>query len=307
MEQADNFAISGACATTGLPNCQNSSTTVQNEITEAQSLHLKPTLVTLTLGADDINFKSCLLGVLGLTNLPGVSNTGTCSNSATDLSAIQQNVQNVIARISSVYPGVPIVLTQYYDPLPASFPVQNTNSPCHPQELLYAAAQAFQYHNPTRAFETLITNDAGGAATDYLDNVASSAALVDDQLNTALFRAAATERSAGVAVQTVPLDFSGHDLCEDYPGGSGDVFGLGLYAFGAYLAGPSASKTVQYVPSDTCAVFDAGCKSFAKTWTGSFLDRKYSLTVIASLNDLPHPTTKGQITIAEQILAKVGG
>ena len=66
---ANNFAISGACAEQSegplLPNCEGSRhPTVSQEIATASTMQLHPSLVTLTVGADDIDFKDCFFALV---------------------------------------------------------------------------------------------------------------------------------------------------------------------------------------------------------------------------------------------------
>src|SRR6266542_936169 len=57
---SDNFSISGACA----DGCPQS--ILGDELPTAERLHLQPSLITITVGADDIQFGNCFLAVLGV-------------------------------------------------------------------------------------------------------------------------------------------------------------------------------------------------------------------------------------------------
>ncbi len=221
----DNFSISGACASTGLPNCGDKAKTVlYGELPPAQKLDLHPSLVTLTVGGNDLAFAGCFAGLIG------VQISTPCSNTEADLSELQKNVEAVLSQINQMYPAVPITLTEYYDPLPPAYnSTTDANSICSTIALLYAVKQFIQDHDTAGAAKTLATNDIGSGGAQYYDNLFSTAASVENQLNQALAMAAADSEKNGVNVTPVPLNFSGHDFCQDYPGGNGGwIFGPGV-------------------------------------------------------------------------------
>jgi len=292
----DNFSISGACADHGLPNCGAGRPTVESELSQAKAMNLDPSVVTLTVGGNDINFEGCFETLLS------VAPSAPCSDTKSDLSTIQKNVTKLLTNIGTLYPGVPIILTLYYDPLPPNFTsITNKNSPCSNESLIYALHQGIQQGNWAEAAKTYVTGNVGTGGKNYFNGIFSGASSIETNLTNALQAAAAAAVKGGTDVQTVALDFSTHDFCEDYPSGNtGWVFGPQIFLF-AEVAG-QVSRTFAYNPTDTCAVFDAGCQAIAKTQSG----RGYSATYIIGDNDFPHPTAAGQEQIAEQITSQLG-
>lgn len=304
-----NFSQSGACASNGvatntkLPNCQNTigrtgrPNTVEDELSQARPYSLHPNLITLTVGADDLNFAECIKDTIGFP-----SSGSTCADSSADLSDITANATNVLKEINAQYPGVPVLLTRYYFPLPTSFPVNNSNSVCGSAKALYLASLISQGQYGAAADE-LVTDFNDSAADKYLNGIVSAGQAVAGKLDGALTAAASAAKQAGVNVTTAQLTDTGHDLCQDYAGGTGWVLGPSLYVYGSVSYGIfSASKTIQYTPSDTCAVWKKGiCGGAAINKSGTWNGINYSLTAIYDINDLPHPTVAGQAAFAKQL------
>jgi Carboxypeptidase regulatory-like domain/GDSL-like Lipase/Acylhydrolase family len=298
-----NFSQSGACAmSSGLPNCQDlvattgRPNTVEDEIRQAAAYNLHPNLITLTVGADDISFAACMKTVVGI---PLASTDNPCSDSSTDLSHITANVLNILKQISAQYPGVPVLMTRYYFPFPASFPVNNSKSICGSAKGLYLL-DLVGHRQYEEAAKELVTDSDSSAASRFLNSVVSSGQSIAGKLDNAILAAVTAARNAGMTVSTVKLDFVGHDLCQDYPGGAGGwVLAPSVFVFGSYIAGLfSGSATIQYSPSDTCAVWKKEiCGGMAINKSGTKLD----LTVISDINDIPHPTVNGQKAIARQL------
>ena len=94
-------------------------------------------------------------------------------------------------------------------------------------------------------------------------------------------------------VTVVPVDFTGHDFCQDYPGGIGGwVFGPRVLAsFGYQLGLASNFYQAQYSPSDQCNETIKGCYySYTGSGSGDDFGFKYNYTYIFGTNDFPHPT-----------------
>ena len=189
----DNFAISGACASTAsknitqLPNCivvshspQPRKSVLEDELKTASAMNLSPSLITLTVGGNDVNFKTCAANIFGI-SLPSAE---PCSDSTSALNQIQSNAEKVLIQINALYPGVPIMLTEYADPLPASFSDSNPNSLCAQHTLIYTADE-FQQGNSTGGVTTFATNDRGGAGIIYLNNAFSNAESLVSKLDSA--------------------------------------------------------------------------------------------------------------------------
>ena len=138
-----------------------------------------------------------------------------------------------------------------------------------------------------------------------MNSVFATAQKTTNALNDVIDNAVATANGNGIDARAVAVNFSSHDMCQDYPGGqTGYMFAPSIKVTGHALG---VTKTYQYTASDSCAHPDAGCKTFApKPVTGNYHGLKGSLTISGNINDLPHPTTAGQNAIASEILADRG-
>ena len=75
---------------------------------------MKPDLVTLTVGANDIQFGDCFQAIFLKTG------TNPCNGSTfqTDLKALGKNLSVLLTKIKALFPGTPIYMMKYYNPLP---------------------------------------------------------------------------------------------------------------------------------------------------------------------------------------------
>jgi lysophospholipase L1-like esterase len=288
----DNFAISGACA----GGCNQS--ILGNELPAAESMHLKPNLVTVTVGADDIQFGNCFLATLGIiTSNPCDGQTFT-----NNLNALKLNLGKVLSRISADYPGTPIAVTQYYNPLPAGLPGNNSSICSVIPTLLYISL--FVRHQYMQAADLTLDKALGQQSQQYQQTIYNTAVRVLGSLNKTIGSVASQYKN----VTLVPVDFTGHDFCQDYPGGNGGwVFGPFLRATFSYQLGLlSDFYQAQYSPSDLCNEKIKGCYyAYTGSGSGDLFGFKYQYTYIASTNDFPHPTPDGQKEIANLIKTKL--
>ncbi len=294
----DDFAQSSACAKGGLPNCDGATPTVAGQLSQAEGMGLHPSLVTLTVGADDINFKGCFQ------QLVGVAPTPPCADSPADLATIRTNVASDLAAMAAAYPGVPIYLTGYYDPLPASLTASfGPDSLCSDGPVLYALhlIQTEGLGGGVGALTALLQGSSSGASSRYLDGVRSEATVVENDLDATLKGAVADARARSVPVHMIDLDFSGHDFCQGYPGGTGSW----VLAPSVRVVSPLAAvvSSVSYQPTIGCAVVDAGCRVQVDV-SGRWQHSVYSFVVDA--NDFPHPDPGGQTAIASALRRAMG-
>ena len=120
-----NFAISGACTVRdAIPNhCHDG--VIEDEIPKAQALNLKPDLVTLTVGANDIGFSDCVEPLLRRRS------DGPCSGQQfrDNLANLATHLDTVLGTLRTMYPRTPIVVTRYFDMFP-EVPLGQVGSPC---------------------------------------------------------------------------------------------------------------------------------------------------------------------------------
>ncbi len=293
----DNFAISGACAgpddaQNDLPNCKSGPSSVLKEILAAKKLGVHPSLITLTVGADDVNFKNCFESLVGL-------QSGHCSINSKGLALLEANLSSVFGLIHKDFPGVPVIFTEYYNPLPSALPSTNPDSICYDTKLAYVLDQ-WKLKHYREAVQTLVSGDVGGAAQTYFNNAINNAEALESELNNTLGAAAAAALIEDMGVTTVSLNFAqpvAHDMCQDYSGGNGGwVFAPGVTLSGEFLGQP---VNINIVPTDSCAVAEkSGCEVVPLNKTNA----AYSVTGSLQVNDIPHPTIAGQTAIANQLL-----
>jgi hypothetical protein len=309
----DNFAVSGACAGPGdfkskpklLTNCPSTNLSVLNEISVAQKLGIHPTEITLTVGADDVSFKDCFASL--------VDPKEPCPiTTPADLTLLEANLSLDFGLIHKDFPGVPVIFTEYYDPLPSTWDIENAKSLCDPSELApvaYALEQLVVGLNPLGSAETLLDPTISEAAQSYLNSILGETSTLDTALNTTLGSAAAAALIEDVGVTTIPLNFSNHDVCQDYPdsGNVGWLFAPGVSA--KAQLGSAAPVVLGYVPADTCATPNKGCRTYESAKHGKvpITHTKWTVSASVQINDVLHPTVAGQTAIANQLFPTASG
>ena len=178
----------------------------------------------------------------------------------------------MLSRISADYPGTPIAVTQYYSPLPATLPGNNSSICSVISPLLYISLLV--RHQYTQAADVSLQRALGQLSKQYQQTIYNTVARVLGSLNKAIGSVASKYKN----VTVVPVDFTGHDFCQDYPGGIGGwVFGPRVLAsFGYQLGLASNFYQAQYSPSDQCNETIKGCYY---SYTGSGIRRRLRFQV----------------------------
>jgi hypothetical protein len=130
---ADDEAIEGACADRTQTFC-----TGRKDVGQQLGLvpaTFKPTVVTLTVGADDIDFSACIATLLASDQLnlddpanPCTSDGKAARNLPKSLAAFKTGLAGDLDAIERKYPGVPIKIMDYYNPFAP--PAAVGGSPC---------------------------------------------------------------------------------------------------------------------------------------------------------------------------------
>jgi len=204
--------------------------------------------------------------------------------------------------VQADYPGVPISLTGYYNPLPANQTV-NKASVCKLMPMLAEALLART--NSKEAVKAIATGQLTSNGVKFEQRLYQTAQTVLSSLNGTLSQ----EASLFSNVKFVPIDFTGHDFCEDYSGGNGGwVFGPSLhFTFGWTWGLLSGFYERKYSPVDVCSSSLYWCyHRFVYIGSGKKLGFSYSYTFTASANEFPHPTAAGQQGIADLIKTQLG-
>jgi lysophospholipase L1-like esterase len=301
--QALNFAASGATSSSVLAG-----QLPQAEAYLAQHRAVQPRLITLTVGANDIDFVGCLES-LGF-GLIGAHLSDPCSGStfADHITALRANLAAIIARLQHDLPGVPIAVTQYFDMFPAAVTTQKS-SVCSLMPYLWALNEAQQGHLVSLGW-SIVNRSFDGNVAAYQGQLHDRTAAVLKTLNDTIVA------GAGTAAKVVPLDFTGHDFCADYPGaGTGWIFAP---AAGGHIdvhwAGLSRTRDFAFTPTDTCApqvpapgcnevapIQTSGTKSFHEALQKVSVDYRFNI----ALNGFPHLTPAGSTQVASVIAAAV--
>lgn len=304
---AMTFAISGACANAqGIPGASPSTSpscdparTLFGEIAELRRemavSGAQPSLITISIGGNDIDFAKCMAGYLGAEEL------GPCEPETLQrhLNGLRENLVRSINDLQDTYPSSPIVITQYYDP----FPKAQATPACPVFMGMAAPTQNGANFNQTDGDWEVELAAAQARADRTVDDIL-------EKLNGAL----AAMARPGVAI--VPVDFSGHDMCSEWRFREGRVEPTGYESF---VYSPSMTITkVDHFQND---------QAFTRSWgpeptvcgaldedppreKGTKEHRALGILVVSvhydiSVNCTPHPTALGQEAIARAVLARL--
>jgi lysophospholipase L1-like esterase len=241
-------------------------------------LELKPDIVTLTVGGDDIHFANCLTQLL--TKPRGASNPCLGPQLSIRLHRLHKNLTRIFSQLHGANPNVQIYITTYYNPLPARPGSKENQSP--------TSCEVFR----AEALLEGASKNLEQRSIRLQDSTYAVAAHVVERLNGTILKAA----SQHSFVHAVPIHhlFSPagaphHDFCE--PEDFGWVFGP------AFVTSPPVSTIL---PSGALPEFCPDPRTPQDTTPIVELD---SLLQIFS-NCTPHPTEVGQQQIADAVCAE---
>lgn len=209
--KAYNMAISGACSGTSAEADTRSAASctqsiLKDEIPAVPADVAGADIVLVTVGANDIWFAQCLRKFM-----ENDTANDPCRDErfAKHLDALETNLELVVARIEARLRPERLVMTLYYDILPA--PTDVLADAC---DLWGPAAMARQ---PAYAFVPHDTDTFRQAVLDVQQEAWDYGAPILAALNGRIREVA--DRHAAIVVQ---LDASGHDMCATLRGGSVD-------------------------------------------------------------------------------------
>jgi lysophospholipase L1-like esterase len=292
---SQNYAVEGVCAGIG-NDCPAHSVDWQIQQVPAS---FTPSLITLTVGANDINFGGCLESIIengdeSMHSLTDPCNPATLSRHLADFKG---KLANDLTTLQGKYPGVPIQVMDYYNPLPPAPAAKQ--SAC-----LFSDVATLTYEHAQigwlNTVDTFILHQSkfNSDARTVQGLLYKDAQTVLNQLNTAI-----NTTANGHATVVNTNDFAGHDICAQ---GSEWVFSP-TFAIDMSLKVGSVSKSAHLeiggdeVCPDPVSSVDKNFK-ISEQFKNTFLHISGSLNIAGGLNCLPHPTVAGQTAIADDFL-----
>jgi lysophospholipase L1-like esterase len=292
---SQNYAVEGVCAGIG-NHCPAHSVDWQIQQVPAG---FTPSLITLTVGADDINFSGCFESIIENGDESMRSPADPCypATLSRHLADFKRKLANDLTTLQGKYPGVPIQVMDYYNPLPPAPAAKQ--SAC-----LFSDVAALTYEHARigwlNTVDTFILHHSkfNSEARTVQGLLYKDAQIVLSQLNTAI-----NTTANGHATVVNTNDFAGHDICAH---GSEWVFSP-TFAIDMSLKVGSVGKSAHLeiggdeVCPDPVSPADKNFK-ISVQFKNTFLHISGSLNIAGGLNCLPHPTVAGQTAIADDFL-----
>jgi len=306
--QGTDLAVEGACASSAEHGCPGHS--VNWQISHVPS-GFTPGIVTLTVGANDIDFSDCFREILNPKNpdLLLTSGSDPCSqNSLTPhLAALKEALTTDLTAITGMYPHAKILMMNYYNPFPA--PPGPADTPCLLSQslaLAYAHAHGVSWAEELTSYflaKDAFLNLARAAQTRLYTDAQS----IIDQLNSTIDAVAA----AGNATVVGTSDLEGHGFCA--ASGSQLIFLPTLTVDASLTVSVPLLGTKTYTDhlsfsGDTICPAPVPKAEVHKMITDSFHKKNASgsVTITFDSNCLPHPNSQGQADIANDFLQQGG-
>lgn len=292
-----NEAVEGNCAAAE-KDCPVPSRAVDWQIQQVPASY-KPSLITLTVGANDINFAGCLKSILQDGDLSLASRNDPCSqgNLRNSLGAFEPNLKSDLTTLKNKYPGVPIMVMDYYNPFPPAPTGLHLACPFSTgATLFYEHAQRGWLGAVQMALDQplLFALEARGVQ----GRIYQDAKTVLGKLNASINAAA-----SGLATVVNTNDFAGHDICSSSPW----VFSpTGTVDMSLSFAAVTKSAHLfiggsQVCPDPVPSQYEKNLK-VSEQFNNRFLRLSGSLDISMGTNCLPHPTVTGQTAIAADFL-----
>jgi lysophospholipase L1-like esterase len=269
-----------------------------------------PRLITLTVGADDIDFSGCMIGFLK----DGIRPENPCAsnNLARRLSELRSNLTNDFRLLTAYYPDVQVILTGYFNPLGDHNVVPNTcplvTAAVVGPWITHDSWQPLLKYVLSYVARSQIGNPQPPPQNEYTAALLSAfTRQAVTRLNNTLAGVAATLNPATGRPYAlfIPLDLGSHGLCDASP----LVFDP-LFTGSVGLEGPGAGPPIplDFGHQNPCqgpkdpveARLTYGpAQGTISLIAGQVLTYKYFFTP----NCVPHPTIAGQRVLADEVLA----
>ncbi len=306
----ENLAVEGACAAGKTEESYCTKVSVSDQIANAISGNFYPTRITLTVGANDINFAGCLQAIISTPHLILNTPMDPCSqaNLTAHLAKFSQALKTDLQTLANAYHNVGIQVMDYYNPFPPApydacsaidlltlkYDAAYDTATFHLPEQLANAAAFAKYRYDHAAFE----KDAHEVET----RLYADADTIVNRLNGAINTAKAGV--SGVTTVTTADDFAFYNICAPTQA-----------AFAPY-ANWSETETTFFNGTKTLASGHLGADNGpvctdpvadpAPTFIDELIPNPYGPAVhfsfSAYVNCFPHPTTQGQAEIASDFI-----
>jgi lysophospholipase L1-like esterase len=293
-----NYAVEGRCAAADL-GCSDPSDPVDWQIQQVPA-NYQPNLITLTVGANDINFRGCLIDIIVFGDALLKSNTDPCSasNLTRDLNAFKPALKADLTKLKSKYPGVPIMVMDYYNPFP---PAPAANHPACSFNLL----PTLTYLHTQGAWLGVVYTALFQKSTFASDERMVQGRLYQDaksvlgQLNSAI-----NATASGLATVVNTNDFTGHDICSTDSWVFSPTFQVGM---SLKIAAVSLSLQTSWGDNEVCPdpvdPLDLNLHfNPSVQFSNKYLQLSGSFKLAVGANCLPHPKATGQAAIAGDFL-----
>jgi lysophospholipase L1-like esterase len=270
----ENLARAGACAA---PVAGCTSSVLADQVPR---ITRTPTLVTLTVGANDIHFAECFAALFAT---PTPNDPCAPAEYRANLATLRSNLARLLDTVHARFPRATVLVSRYYDPLPVS-----------QHDLCGLGTAQFS---------------GGGIADRFVRRVAER--LLRERLDAwqaRIFQQAATQLAqlnavidatgAAHGARVVAVDFAGHDLCAPQPW----VFGPDVRADVRFRwAGPDYDEHLAIDGTVRC---HAPCGP-PTPFSTRFKATVGTLSVDGTLdpNGTPHPDAAGQRALAAAFAA----
>ena len=292
---SQNYAVEGVCAGIG-NDCPAHSVDWQIQQVPAS---FTPSLITLTVGADDINFGGCIKSIIVDGDESMRSGADPCNRATLSrhLADFRSKLAKDLKTLQGKYPGVPIQVMDYYNPFPPAPAAKQSACPFSEAATLFYEHAQTGWLNTVKRF-ILHHGQFNSDARSVQGLLYKDAQTVLNQLNAAI-----NTTSSGVAKVVSTNDFAGHDICAH---GSEWVFSptfaidMSLKIDGVGGSGHLSIGGDEVCP-DPVSPIDKNFK-ISEQFKNTFLRISGSLTIAGGLNCLPHPTVAGQTAIAGDFL-----
>ena len=291
-----DYAVEGACTVDNLAvGCDKKS--VADQLAEVEKdTSFTPSLITLDVGANDINFSGCIQYIFGNSDYTAANPADPCYGPTLQakLAALQANLHSDLSRITAAYPHATVLVMDYYNPFPG---------PAQAACTLFDGLNLVSWYHKYGSWLTVLQNYFGDTAqfnaqvSANQSTTAATAQGIIDGLNGAINAAA-----AGLATVITTGDFAGHDICQLSPQW---LFSPKLLV---ELSWHGHSATFPLTGGQYCQYPNANELALDQKLKYTFVDTPVgaSASIIPTVNCMPHPTVAGQQAIANDFYQQSG-